>query len=82
MPNFNEFDRTTKESRAAQKARTQALISGARGADGLTDAERTLIAKCRAQGLDICGGWLTRPDGSQFWHNKKVVQRTQGGAKL
>lgn len=73
MPSFNDFDRTTKESRAAHKARVQQIISGARGADGLTDAERTLIAKCRAQGLDICGGWLENENG-RYWHGRTVVR--------
>lgn len=73
MPDWKHFNRETADQRRAQRQRTEALISGARGADGLTDAERALIAKCRAQGLDICGGWLENENG-RYWHGRTVVR--------
>lgn len=74
MPNFSEFDRTTKAQREARRARIVEIVQGERGDDGLTDGERELLAKCRAQGIDICGGWLEQPTGAPYFHSRTIVR--------
>lgn len=49
-------DRTTSEERKARRERAQARTSGRRGADGLTDAERTLLDDLRRAGYALTRG--------------------------
>lgn len=74
MSDLLDFNRETRAERMARKERTEALISGARGRDGLTDAERRLLATLRAHGLDIRRSWLVNNEGI-FEHDRAVVRR-------
>lgn len=75
MSDFTTFNRESRAEREARKQRIQALTQGARGTDGLTDAERLLLATLRRQGLEIRRGWLMNErDGKPYPHERIVEQ--------
>lgn len=69
-----DYNRETKAHRADHQKRVRTIMSGARGVDGLTDSECELLWRCTQLGIEIAGGWLTRPGGAPYYHSR-VVRR-------
>lgn len=57
----------------SDKSQVNALISGPRGPDGLTDNERLLLLTLRKQGYDLVSDWCTGPHGP--YQHRRVIRR-------
>jgi hypothetical protein len=73
MSDLTAFNRETPADRQRRKARAAELTSGRAGADGLTDADRDLLAVLRRDGLDIRHGWLTNDRSGDHWRHDRVI---------
>jgi len=49
------------------------LAPEAFGPDGLTDAERLLLAELRRRGLELVAAWCSGPNGA--WQHRRVIRR-------
>lgn len=74
MGDLRSFNRETKADREARKERAAQLTAGRRGPDGLTDLERMLLMRLRAQGLEVSTGRLQNSGGT-FQHKRVVARR-------
>lgn len=69
------MNHTTAAERAERKQRALALTIGARGADGLTDRERDLLAAVHAAGYAIATGRDANERSAPTWTHPRVVGR-------
>lgn len=74
MNDWRTFNRETSEDRQQRRERVQALTSGQRRPDGLTDAEYALLMAIKRMGLEIERTWMISRNG-QRWQAERGVRK-------
>jgi len=75
MSEFSAFNEETAEDRRQRRERAHTLMSGTRGADGLTAAEYALLTFIRRLGLEVATGYLVNERTGQTWQSDRIVKR-------
>ena len=71
---MSDYNEETAEDRRRRRERALILTSGARSAsDNLTDSERLLLMRLRAQGLDLRHGVLLNERRGEAWQHGRIL---------